>query len=66
MKISKKTSKKLILSFFLFSLFSDAQVRIAELLGVAGTDVPIREVEKLTPPDQVSGVPGPEGSTLTL
>jgi len=34
------------------------QVRIAELLGVAGTDVPIAQIEKLIPPYKVSGFAG--------
>ena len=43
----------------LFNLKLDLQVRIAELLGVAGTDVPIAQIEKLIPPYKVNVDLGP-------
>ena len=39
-------------TFFLF--LSVAQTRIAHLLGVAGTDVPIQDIQKLMMPHKVA------------
>jgi hypothetical protein len=40
-------------SEFKFKSVSDLQVRVANLLGVVGTDVPIQQIQKLVQPYKV-------------
>lgn len=39
------------------------QIRIANLLGVAGTDVPVKEIEKMSPHYKVGGLGHCPGTT---
>lgn len=48
--------KSILLNLFL-KFVAYAQTRIANILGVAGTDVPINEIKKLLSPFMVSTIP---------